>query len=533
MTDMTYVPLPGSERAALPQGAAAGSIDESEQIEVTVVTRRKADLPRTTGGRPARISRDELRENYGSDPADLALVARVLAGPDSAIEVAESDPATRRVVLSGPAGALATAFGTQLHLISGAGPEGAVTWHRYREGGLSVPAELDGIVTAVLGLDNRPQAQPRIRHLSATAQAPVSYTPVQVADAYGFPPNTTGAGQHVAILEFGGGFSSKDLDPYFQGLGITPLPSVKAVSVAKAKNVPDKDPSGADGEVLQDIEVVGAVAPGAAISVYFAPNSDQGFVEAVTAATHAHPTPAAISISWGESEDAWTAQARTSLDAAIADAVAIGITVTVAAGDSGSGDGEPSGVHCDFPASSPHALGCGGTSLQLSPAGQITAESVWNDGAGQGSGGGGISDVFPVPAWQADAGLPDNSQSGKPGRGVPDVSGNADPETGYQIRVDGQNGVIGGTSAVAPLWAALIARMAQAADAKFGLLSDILYAGAKPGQPAPGLRDITVGNNGAYHAAPGWDPCTGLGSPGTTLLSVVEEAAQGQQGQAS
>jgi kumamolisin len=515
MTDTTYVPLPGSDRGALPPGAV-GSIDEAEHIEVTVVTRRKADLPRAAGGQLARISRDELRDSYGSDPADLALVAQTLAGTDSAVSVAESDPATRRVVLSGPAGALAAAFGTSLHEVSG---------YRYREGGLSVPAQLDGVVTAVLGLDNRPQAQPRTRFLSAAAVNPVSYTPPQVAAAYGFPAGTTGAGQHVAILEFGGGFSVKgDLDPYFEGLGITKPPSVKAVSVAKAKNVPDKDPNGADGEVLLDIEVVGSVAPGAAISVYFAPNSDQGFVEAVTAATHATPTPVAISISWGQSEDQWTAQARTSLDSAIADAVAIGITVTVAAGDSGSGDSEPSGVHADFPASSPHALGCGGTNLQINAAGEITAETVWNDGSGGGSGGGGISDVFPVPAWQENAGLPVNEQSRKPGRGVPDVSGDADPESGYQVRVDGQNTVIGGTSAVAPLWAALIARLAQAADARFGLINEILYAGAKPGQAAPGLRDITSGNNGAYSAAPGWDAATGLGSPGAGLLGVVEAA---------
>ena len=150
---------------------------------------------------------------------------------------------------------------------------------------------------------------------------------------------------------------------------------------------------------------------------------------------------------------------------------------------------------------------------------------MWNDGAGQGACGGGVSDVFPLPTWQASAGVPAAVHTGKPGRGVPDVAGNADPETGYQVRIDGQTEVIGGTSAVAPLWAALICRLAQAAGHSFGLVQEILYAGVQPAHPADGMRDITTGNNGAYRAKHGWDPCTGLGVPqGTTLLSLVTTA---------
>ena len=544
MTEMTsYVPLPGSERTALPQATPAGTLDQTEHIEVTVITRRKAALPRDAAGSLARISRDDLRRNFGSDPADQALVAQVLAGPDTALTVARQDPASRQLSISGPVGALATAFRTSLSLVASTGPDGAVTRHRYRQGGLQVPAALDGIIVAVLGLDNRPQVQPRLRRPAAASAAPatpaapaepdaaaapppVSYTPPQVAAAYQFPAGTDGTGQHVAILEFGGGYAEADLDAYFSSLGIAP-PAITAVSVGGAQNVAGQDPSGADGEVLLDIEVVGSVAPGAAMSVYFAANSDQGFVAAVTAATDAIPAPAAISISWGESEDAWTPQARTSLDDAIADAAAIGITVTVASGDSGSSDGvQGSAPHCDFPASSPHALGCGGTSLRYDPAtGAIASERVWNDGAGQGAAGGGVSDVYPLPSWQAGVGVPAIVHTGQHGRGVPDVAGNADPDTGYLVRIDGQAEVIGGTSAVAPLWAALICRLAQASGHSFGLMQEILYAGVRPAQPAPGLRDITTGNNGAYKAKHGWDPCTGLGVPeGTALLSRVTAA---------
>lgn len=325
----------------------------------------------------------------------------------------------------------------------------------------------------------------------------------------------------MAILELGGGFGQSDLDAYFAGLGLA-TPAISAVGIDGASNQPGQDPQGADGEVLLDIEVVGALAPKATILVYFAPNTDAGFLDALVGASHATPAPCAISISWGQSEDAWTAQARTALDQALADAAALGITVTAAAGDRGSADGASDGKnHADFPASSPHALACGGTRLEADPAtGSIASETVWNDGPDSATGGG-YSDVFPVPAWQN--ALPAHASHRKPkpphtpaGRGVPDVSAVADPQTGYTVRVDGSDMVIGGTSAVAPLWAALIARLAQATNRRFGLAQPLLYA------QTAGFRDITTGNNGAYQAAPGWDPCTGLGTPeGTALLAAI------------
>ena len=287
-----------------------------------------------------------------------------------------------------------------------------------RSGPLQIPAELAGVIVAVLGLDNRPQAVPHFR-LAAPAATQVSYTPPQVAGLYQFPAGTDGSGHTVAIIELGGGFSSADLDSYFSGLGIT-APSVTAVGVDGASNVPDQAPQGADGEVLLDIEVVGSVAPGAAQLVYFAPNTDQGFVDAVTNAVHAQPTPVAVSISWGGPESSWTSQSMTALDAAIADGAALGVTVTAAAGDNGSGDGASDGQpHADFPASSPHALACGGTSLQADvAAGTVTSETVWNDGGQGGATGGGVSQTFGLPAWQATAGVPDNP-AGSPGLACP------------------------------------------------------------------------------------------------------------------
>ena len=575
MANEPLILLPGSEREPLPRVAEAGPASTTARIEVTVVLRRRA---------PGTL---------GASAADVELVRSVLSG--SGLTVTSVHAPSRRVKVTGTVAELAAAFGTSVRMVSSDG----VT-HRYRVGGLFVPQSLDGVVTAVLGLDDRPQARAHFRTRAATT-APTAlptYTPNQVATAYGFPSAADGTGQIVALVELGGGFSTSDLTTYFQGLGI-PVPSVTAESVDGVANAPGSAPGGADVEVSLDVEVVGAAAPGAKQLVYFAPNSDQGFVDSVSDASHATPAPIAISISWGQSEASWTAQGRTALDDAIADACALGITVCVAAGDSGSSDGVSDGkAHVDFPASSPHALACGGTRLVATSKGAITSETVWNDGSTGGAGGGGVSDTFAVPSWQATAGVPasanpststgsapagssaaGSSAAGasaagaelhvgetarhlgetalktvenavkdvladvrhpkppakkpakkpkpKPptktsatpgGRGVPDVAGNADPQTGYQIMADGQMQVVGGTSAVAPLWAALIARLAQATGQRFGLIQPALYAGIEPGTDVPGFHDIVSGDNGAYGAGPGWDACTGLGSPDAPAL---------------
>jgi kumamolisin len=527
MSGPGLVQLAGSHRRPLDDVQLTGPVDPAERIELTLVTRRAAGLPRTAAGVPVRLSREELRRTYGSARADQDLVAEVLTAIDPAIEVSAADPGSRRMTLAGPAGVLARTFGTELSLVTSRGPGGSPVTHRYRSGSLEIPAELDGILIAVLGLDTRPQAAAHFM-LADPAAVQISYTPPQVAAIYQFPAGTDGTGQTIGIIELGGGFAQSDLNTYFSGLGLA-TPSVTAVGVDGASNVPDQDPQGADAEVLLDIEMVGSVAPGAAQLVYFAPNTDQGFIDGVTTAVQAEPTPAAVSISWGGPESSWTAQSMTALDEAIADGVALGVTVTVAAGDNGSSDGVSDGQpHVDFPASSPHALGCGGTTLQADPTTDaVISETVWNDGTTGGATGGGVSVVFPLPAWQATAGVP-AAPGGGTGRGVPDVAGNADPNTGYEVLVDGQQTVIGGTSAVAPLWAALAARLTQALGSALGLAQTELYAGIEPATPVAGLRDITVGNNGAYSAGPGWDACSGLGVPiGAVLLTRLSAGAEG------
>jgi kumamolisin len=503
------VELKGSHRPAPPGASVAGTPDPGEIAQLTVSVRHRNALP-APGSGPV-VSRVEFAELYGADPADIQAVADYAA--EEGLSVSGSDAARRVVMLSGRLADLSRAFGAELKLYHLGGHT-----YRCRSGSLSIPADLADVIEGIFGFDQRPQARTRFR-VSQTAAMPAaaaatSYSPPQVAQLYRFPQGATGAGQTIALIELGGGYQQSDLDSFFSGLGIAP-PLVTAISVDGATNQPAGDPNSADGEVLLDIEVAGSVAPGADIAVYFGPNTTQGFLDAITTAVHDQANhPDVISISWGGAESTWTSQAMQSYDQAFQDAVALGVMVCTASGDDGSNDDQTDGqAHVDFPSSSPNVLSCGGTTLESSN-GTIESEVVWNDGAGNGASGGGVSEVFPLPAYQESANVPVSVNSGFAGRGVPDVAGDADPNTGYNVVVDGQSLVFGGTSAVAPLWAGLIALLNQQIGKSVGFLNTALYGTLS----SSGFNDIVSGNNGAYSAGPGWDACTGWGSPEGTAL---------------
>lgn len=516
--------LAGSDRMPLPNSRVIGPVDPNESVAVTVYLRRPATSNLATiineqvQQKGRHLSREEYSANHSASPDDIAKV--VIFARKNDLSIVETDAAGRKVVLAGTASAMSAAFATELQCYEH--PNGT---YRGRTGPLHVPAELDQVITGVFGLDNRPQAQPHIKLFdkagaNAANATSTSYTPVQVAQLYGFPMGATdnGSGQCIALIELGGGYNSSDLLTYFQQLNI-PMPTVTSVSVDGGLNQPAGTVSSADGEVDLDIEVAGAVAPGAHIVVYFAPNTDRGFIDAVTNATHdSVNNPSVISISWGSAEANWTAQAMQAMDAAFQAAAAMGVTVCVAAGDNGSSDGVTDGqAHVDFPASSPFALACGGTRLDASN-NMAPMESVWNDNNGSATGGG-ISDFFNLPTYQANANVPPSANSNqRVGRGVPDVTGNADPQTGYSVYVDGQGAVFGGTSAVAPLWAGLIALINEQRGQAIGYLNPILYQYYAQLMQINALRDVTSGNNGAYSAVPGWDACSGVGSPDGTKL---------------
>ncbi len=526
-----FTPIAGSEREPLEQATRVGPSDPHREIAVSVIVRRRgssdpaeriAEIARSEPALRRYLSYEEFEAQYGADPDDLAKVES--HAQQAGLSVDESSASRRTVVLRGTVQAMSQAFDVELADYE----HPRLGRYRGRTGTVAVPDELAGVVQAVLGLDNRRQAEPQIV-LAETAAGGTDaaggaaiFTPPQVAGIYAFPVSLAqGAGQCIGLIELGGGYRDSDLQAYFHSLGVG-APTVVSVSVDGAVNTPGGED---EAEVALDIEVAGSIANAATIVVYFAPNSSQGFVDAVTtAATDTAHKPSVISICWGDAEANWTPQGIDALDQALADAATMGITVCCAAGDHGSAEAINDGkAHVAFPGSSPHALACGGTHLEANGT-TITLENVWNTHDGWATGGG-VSECFPLPSWQTGAHVPPSINPGHHvGRGVPDVAGDADPATGYRIYFNGQSYVAGGTSAATPLWAALIALLNQRLGRRLGLLAPSLYEW--PAQQW-GYRDITEGNNEVpgtpgYSAAAGWDACTGLGSPkGSELLRAL------------
>jgi kumamolisin len=485
------------------------------------------------------LSREELAAATAPAPEDVAKVEKFAR--EHGLTIVKVSPESSSIFLSGTVAALSKAFGTKLSMYDS--PRGK---YRGRVGPVQVPADLAEIIVGVFGLDNRPAARPhsvRRKQQSVTAKDEaidcpnLSYTPRQLAERYNFPTGLDGSGQCIGIVELGGGYTAKDMKAYFKKLGIA---TPEIVAVPASLNRPGSE---ADGEVALDIEVAGAIAPKAKIVVYFGGPSDKEFLAVVNAAINDKDNnPTVISISWGLAEDLQTPRFKHEMDKAFQRAALLGVTVFTSAGDDGSRDlckdptcqdaQDDGRAHVDFPASSPYVISCGGTRLDSS------GETVWNDGPAYATGGG-VSEFFPLPSWQANANVPPNANhGGKVGRGVPDVAGDADPCTGYVILCDGEwcdgkrNPQMGGTSAVAPLWAGLTALINQKLGKPIGYLNPLLYTNYGKLVQAGAFNDVTEGNNGylkysphtpGYNAGPGWDPCTGLGTPnGAKLLQALQ-----------
>lgn len=563
----------GSIREPMAGARDVGAVDPQAEAEVTLRVRSRsseADLRQRlqlTASKPPSertyLSRAEFTQVHGASPEDLAKIDQF--AHNHHLTVVESSIPKRVVRLRGTLADLQAAFGVSLRRY-----RSKDIIYRGRTGPVYVPKELKGIVEGVFGLDNRPVARPHYRRLeglrvtatavkakakkatgksskkagariSPRAAKDSSFSVLEILKLYRFPAGLDGTGQTIALLELntpadptqpdqnvGAGYTNSDLNAFFSKLKLK-TPAVTPVSVDGGANLPGLNPN-ADGEVTLDIEVAGAAAPGANIAVYFAPNTDKGFIDVITSAVHDEVRrPTVLSISWGASEDSSTQQFLDGVNSAIQDASLIGMTVCVASGDSGSSDlsssdGKP---HVDFPASSPYSLACGGTAL-TGKNGTIASEIVWNEGRQGGAGGGGVSKHFALPDYQKNASIP-KPRGGKAGRGVPDVAGDADPQTGYRIILTGKELVIGGTSAVAPLWAGLVAvinqQLAKNGSGPAGFLNPMLYQ-----LPADSgaFHDVTDGTNdidgdlGVYRAGAGWDACTGLGSPnGQALLQAL------------
>lgn len=534
-----YAPLPGSKRTLLANSRPAGPVDPSEIVSLTVRVRSAEDpqalankayeLANTPIAERKYLTHEELEKQYGARREDLDAIEHFAHEHD--VAVVHRSASERSIVLRGKLGNLLAAFPANVQIY-----HHAMGSYRGRRGEISVPQSLSGIVTGVFGFDTRPKYRAPHRHKSASQSGPGGSNGVaatEFATRYNFPKTHNGtmldgAGQTIAIIELGGGLRSRDLKTFFKEIGV-PAPKVSSISVDRAGNSPST-PNSDDGEVMLDLEVAGAVAPGAHLAVYFAPNvGDKGFLDAISAAIHdSQRKPSVISISWGGPEVSSDKQAVDAYHELFAAAATLGITVCAASGDHGTADQDANHwdgqIHVDHPACDDLVLGCGGTQIESNH------DVVWNEGTpfdvnvrggGGWATGGGISQVFAVPPYQSHAKLPVSIDTGRPGRGVPDIAMSA---TNYFTRVDASEGASGGTSAVAPLMAGLVARLNQAKKKNVGFLNPFLYANVSKGV----VRSVGSGTNAifntvhGYKAGPGWDACTGLGTPdGTAILNTL------------
>ncbi len=536
MTD-THVVLSGSDRARKHDAERIGDVNPASAIEVTV-TVRGPELPQVTPGKS--MSREELERRYSASPADMDAVASELG--QYGLEVLDSALSTRSLRVRGTAAQMDAAFRANLGIYRDDGDE-----FRGREGTLEIPAGLADVVTGVFGLDQRRVAR-RVPGIpphegSAQALAEGALSPADLEERYRFPGGE-GEGQTVAIAEFGGAYFPSDLQTFCTQQG-RPEPSVKQVGLGVAVLTEQEVMAlPADhreqvleeaGEVNMDVQIIAGLCPGADIVVYFASWDQKGWVDLLNEVVKGVPAgPVSVSVSWGLSEDSsdFSPAARRVIDHRLQAAALLGITVCVSAGDDGSGDQVNDGqAHVNFPACSPHVLAVGGTQLEGDQ------EVVWWQSPGRrsqggGSTGGGISRLFPQPSWQTvDVRPPDGSTA--TGRIIPDIAALAGPPF-YQLVLLGRAAPNGGTSAAAPVWAALVARSAAAASPQRApvFLAPMLYGAGPDGHPL-GMsvcRDITSGSNTStppgwgFAAGPGFDAVTGWGVPDGPPLVGTEMA---------
>ena len=539
MTKSRHVPLPGSKRGKDRNAVRIGPVDPKEMVVVTLGL-AGPPLPGPDEQVGRTLSPEELARKYGASQEDAAKVAAGLRR--FGLKTESISLPTRSLRVSGTAAAMEAAFQPRMAMMRSTRQRE----YRGRQGPLMIPADLKGLVTGVFGLDQRRVARRKTgAHAASAAPAPAPLTPPDLEHRYNFPAGD-GAGQSVAIAEFGGGYFADDVAAYCRKFQ-RPAPAVRAIAVnAPAYTLPQilalpkrrrSDELDYSIEVMMDVEIVAGLCPKASLSVYFATFDQRGWVDLLDAVIAARPV--ALSISWGLAEDdgAWSANALAAIGDRLNAARLLGITTCISSGDDGSGDQVDDGRgHVDFPSCSPHVLSVGGTMLEET--GDGVREVAWWDApgrrtqAGGGSTGGGVSTIYPRPAWQK-VRVPSINAGSLDGRVLPDVAALAgDPL--YDLVFAGQDSPNGGTSASAPLWAALIARVnANLPNAKRQrFLTPLLYktaGGTGRSVGAESSRDIVSGHNVSnpepgkgYKAHRGFDAVTGWGVPdGKKLVAAL------------
>jgi kumamolisin len=512
---LKMVQVKGSENPKYPGMRAKGMADPDEIVEVTVHLRSRThaknaierEIAKLISGRRKPITREEWEKKFGADPADMAKIEAIAEG--YGLKASAKHLGARMMKLAGTSESASAFFGIERMKFSSGG--GKFTGHL---GPVRVPAKIAPLITHVGGLDARQQMRPRPQWIFVppVELTPSGFKPTEIATVYNFPQGATGKGVTIGVIEMGGGYRLDDMTQYAAWLK-TPVPPIVAVSVDGCTNDPDGATKMFDGEVTGDMETIAGVAPEAKMAVYFTKNSNQGFLDAVNFAVHDKVNqPSILSVSWGSVESDFSKSMLQTFNDVLQAAALLGITVCCASGDHGSSAGEPHGQHVSFPASSPYALACGGTSLEVTDKNTIKSEVVWNNSTG--ASGGGFSEEFPIPDWQKSTQAAKKAKFyKKSGRAVPDVASDGDPKTGYMILVNGKYVVGAGTSAAAPLWAGLIARINEKLGRPAGFVNPLLYQSSSDFEKAGAFHAITSGNNGAYQAGSGWNPCTGFGSP--------------------
>lgn len=522
-TSAAFRTLQGSEHPHPRDFKKLNATEGTQELTVTLLLRRKpGHTPLKLEAMAARPSPRPTRETFtasrGAAQQEMEAVVNFAHAAD--LKVVDTDLARRSVIVRGSTAQINKAFDVELNNY-----RYARGTYRSHDGEVKIPASIAGYVEAVVGLTNREVearhwlAAPAVQQLqSADPPNTTALTPAQVADLYHFPPGD-GLGETIGLYEMTTqdgppGYAKKDIEGTMKALGNLPMPQIIDVPVDGTQN------SGkSDGETGLDITVAGAIAPKATLAVYFAGAETQNMIHALQMMIlpkPGEPAPNIVSISYGWGPDDlgtpnFSDSEYAQFTSLFEDASTNKITVFVSSGDSGASVESSTQAQTSYPASDIWVTACGGTTI-----GNINGPSfdewVWND---NGATGGGISARFGVPPYQTGVNLPKRNNTGTPGRGVPDIAGNASPFSGYPQVINGKEPeAVGGTSAVAPLYAGLIARINSNLQSPVGYLNTTLYNTPSifrdiVGPPGPANNDFN-GVKG-YPAGSGWNACTGLG----------------------
>ncbi|HVR47514.1 MAG TPA: S53 family peptidase [Candidatus Binatia bacterium] len=501
MTAEKPVPIAGTHRTVWPGATAVASLADGDALLTAWLRPREGgeldaararQLGATPPARRVYASRAELAQATDADPDDVDLLKSYCA--KMGLDVVGTH--WRSVTLSGPIAKLVEVFGATASIYELPDKRR----FRHRSESLHAPSEIAAMVRGPFGIHQWPRS-----HAIGTLQPHTTPLSAQdVAARYEFPDGD-GSGQTVGLIQLRGTFKPDDFTKCMTAQGVTAkLPVVKRVDNAEIAHAEETEK---DVESAIDTQIVGALAPGAQIVVYAAPDDERGVLDAVRAAIFDDENrPSILSISFGFPEQLWTPVALTILDELFTAAALLGISVFCAAGDNGAELDAAGNAHVLAPASSPLAHACGGT--QLVATDNITTEVAWPKT------GGGFSEKFGAAAWQGTAALAAGAYHAAPGRGLPDFAAQVMP--GYAIVFEGTALAAGGTSAAAPMWSALVARINQRLGAPAGFIAPLLYAAS-----ATLFRDVTSGGNDRYQSAVGWNPCTGLGVPIGTAIDAM------------